>query len=122
MYLWRSPDDTSPLPDVAVHIDARTYRLAELTPEIIQSLNGVLMEGSLVDAQHNRLGYRFLDGRLTWFSFSAPEQSGDPSPNRNADAMAMSIGQGQRFVLPLSSRELVSVAGDPTRAYLSFAQ
>ena len=121
VYMWRSPADTTALPDVRLHLDNRIYSLSSLTPELAVGLGGSLPKGRLCDAQRNKMAYRFEEGRLTWFSFEAGGGTAQP-PEKHAEALSMSIGGGRPFQLPITYWQLVRYAGRPTSTYITSGQ
>ena len=121
-FMWRRATDTRPLPDVTVHVDGRAYKLSNLTPELMKELGGYAPEGRLTDAEYNTFVYRFEGGRLTGFSWESGGWADEPPPNQNAETLALSIGEGQPFVLPITHRELVRRAGRPKSTYLTSGQ
>ena len=119
---WRQPlPQTRPLPDVTLHVDGRPYKLSELTPELMDELSGVRMRGRLVDAEGKRFSYRFEEGRLIWFSMGSMGSPKEPA-DRNAEAVSLSIGDGQPFTVPITNRELTRRAGRPKSTYLTSGQ
>ena len=116
VHMWRSPEDTAPLPDFTVHIHGEPYRLAELSPETMRALGGMPNEGGLKDAADYTLKYRFEDGRLTYFSLTpAWRAPGTPAPTAREGRFRIQAGDGPSFLLPVSHGELITLAGPPLR-------
>lgn len=124
LFMWRADHDQSPLPDARLHVDEASYAFAELTPEKFSDLTGlgVQSEGALVDGSGALVQYRFENGRLTWFSFdSFSQRRGAAMPDAER-RLALSIGSGPVFTLPIRESTLIQAAGKPLRSYLHFAQ
>jgi len=104
------------LPDFTVHIHGEPYRLAELSPETMRALSGMPNEGGLKDAADYTLSYRFEDGRLTRLSiYPAWRAPGTPAPMVREGRFRIQAGDGPSFLLPISHRELITLAGNPQR-------
>jgi len=122
LHLWRTPSETSPLPDFTVHIHGEPYRLAELSPETMRALGGMPNEGGLKDAADYSLQYRFEDGRLTYLSiYPAWRARGTPAPSAREGRFRIQAGDGPSFLLPISHRELLTLAGSPKRVWRNIA-
>lgn len=122
VYLWRDATDTSPLPDVTVHLGDRKFTLDQFTVAEVVSLGRSPVQGSFMDKEHTLLQYRFTGDRLTWLSLEnhSPARSG--SPEGALSRVALSMGNGPPFVLPVTRKQLIQYAGKPKRTYLYFAQ
>ena len=116
VYLWRSPEDASPLPDVTVHLLGEPYALAALTEELMLSLGGTPDEGGIKDAADWYLTYRFENGRLTFFAL-APSRARAPATHGEGahDRFHLQMGGGPPFLLPVPYSRLVELAGTPQR-------
>ncbi|MBI4556402.1 MAG: hypothetical protein HY706_02350 [Candidatus Hydrogenedentes bacterium] len=124
VYVWRARGSTEPLPNVAVFFDDAPYALSVLTPDLVTSLGGALMSGSLDDREGHILRYRFEDGKLTWFSFEIADMRyrARITPNAKFKRIALSLNGGEAFSFPVSHRELVKSCGKPESFYYHFAQ
>ncbi|HUW62527.1 MAG TPA: hypothetical protein VMZ06_16090 [Candidatus Bathyarchaeia archaeon] len=118
---WRLASSKGTLPDVTLHVDGRPYKLFALTPEFMDELSGGRMKGRLVDAEGKRFSYRFEQGRLVWFSLGSMGEPQEP-PDRNAETVSLSIGDGLPFTVPITDRELTRRTGRPKSTYLTSGQ
>ena len=121
-FMRRGANDASPLPDVTVHVDGRPYKLSDLTEELVKELGSSAPNGRFRDPDYNSFSYRFEERRLTGFSVSSGGWSDTPAPDANVESVALSIGDGPSFTLPITHRELVRHAGRPDSTYLTSGQ
>lgn len=120
--MWRDAADTTPLPDITVHLGEEKFRLDEFTPEVVQKLGSSPTTGTFADSENNLFQYRFTDGRLTWFCLDRLRRSSTSATSGNTSSVALSFGDGKPFVMPMKHKDLVRHAGKPERTYLHFAQ
>ncbi len=114
VFMWRAPDDTSPLPPVKVFIQGTAYALSDLNDDLMQSLGGTAHKGGLKDAADVYFQYRFENGRLTWFSLDPRHPALPPSPDQGqTDRFYLQFGDGPPFLLPVSQAQLIQYAGRP---------
>ena len=122
VHMWRDPADTTPLPDVTVHVDGAKYRLDSFTTELVQGLGAGPEQGNLVDDNENVFRYRLTNGKLSYFCFENASRPGKPASKGNVSSVALAFGERQPFTMPITHRHLLHSAGKPDRTYLNFAQ
>jgi hypothetical protein len=119
---WRRPyPETTPLPDVSLHVNGRAYKLSELTKDLLGEFGGGRTSVRLIDARGIRFSYRFEDERLMSFALESLGRPKGPE-ERDVEAVSLSIGDGQPFIVPITSGELRRRAGRPKRTYIKFVQ